>query len=203
MRRLPLFLTVAGLAAFTACISDKTDTSDTFSTGDADTDADADSDTDADADSDADSDADADVPHDYTSYVGNETFTYNNTGADTAGVYECYIEWDAVGTYRDACVDCEFAFDVALTVNSTNSYDVTPGGDCAGLLADSTYGYAFTDDYAGYGSYMMLEYGGTWYPYWAASFDGSTFNYVDGYIDYDYADYGFITYQWAGEATVQ
>lgn len=210
MRRFPLFLSVASLAAFTACIFEKTEeTGDTWADADADTDADADSDADADADSD--SDADADVPHDYVSYVGMESFSYAPTSAEPAnGDYACYIEWEAVGAYRDACVDCEFAFDVALTVDNSVSFDNTPGGDCSGLLADSSYGYAFNSDYYGYGPYMLIDFDGTWYAYWAGTFDGSTFTYADGTPDYYYdnsygyyPDYvGYSTQLWYGSATV-
>ncbi len=211
MRRLPLFLSVASLVAFTACITGgKDDTGDTWA--DADTDADSDTDTDADADSDADSDADADVPHDYKSYVGVETFKSAATSAEPAnGNYDCYVEWEAVGTYRDACAGCDFAFDVAMTLDSTASYDNTPGGDCSSLLADSSYGYGFTPNlYDAYGPYMMYDYGGSWYYFWAASFDGTTFTYADGYEDYYYDNaygyypqyQGYQTSYWEGSATV-
>ena len=211
MRRLPFFLTVASLALASACISDKTeDTGDTWAEGDADTDADADAD--ADADSDSDSDADADVPHDYVSYVGVETYKSAAASAEPAnGVYDCYVEWDAVGSYMDACSGCDFAFDVAMTLNSATSYDNTTGGDCSGLLADSSYGYAYTPNlYDAYGPYLMYDYSGTWYYLWAASFSSGTFTYADGYEDYYYdnalgyyPDYlGYNTNYWEGSATV-
>ncbi|MFT5586180.1 MAG: hypothetical protein ACI9VR_003777 [Cognaticolwellia sp.] len=207
MRRFTLILTVASLAAFTACISDKTEeTGDTWAEGDADTDADADAD--ADADSDADSDADADVPHDYKSYTGLESFTYG-IGKEAPGDYDCEVVWDVAGTYRDTCADCEFAFDVALTYDAASSYDNSPGGDCSGYMADSAFGYGFSTDYQGYGPYLMYDYGGTWYALWGASFDGSSFTYDNnGALDYYYAgeyypEYtGYYTSFYTGSATV-
>ena len=211
MRRLPFFLTVASFATFTACIFDKTEeTGDTWADADADTDADADSD--ADADADADSDADADAPHDYKTYVGVESYKSSAPTPQPAnGTYDCYVEWDAVGSYRDACSGCDFAFDVAMTYKADTSYDNTPGGDCSGLMVDSSYGYGFTPNlYDAYGPYMMYDYNGSWYYFWAASFDGTTFTYADGYEDYYYEDaYGYYpdykgynTNYWEGSATV-
>lgn len=209
MRRLPLFLSVASLVAFTACITGgKDDTGDTWA--DADTDADSDSDTDADADSDADSDADADVPHDYKSYTGQEVYGFG-IGKTSAGELDCKVVWDAVGTYRDACDGCEFAFDVALTYNAGESYDDSPGGDCSGYMTDFAWGYGYTDDYYGYGPTLMFDYSGTWYGFAeATSFDGSSFTYSTGTVDYYYdgsggyyPDYvGYYNSFYTGNATV-
>lgn len=184
MRRLPIFLTVASLAAFTACITGKdADTGDTWA--DADTDTDADSDTDADADSDADSDADADVPHDYKTYEGTETYNFS-LGQENPGVMDCSVVWDTVGTYRDACVGCDFAFDVALTYNATSSYDNSPDGVCAPYMSDAAFTYGYSVDYDGYGPTLMYNAAGTWYGIWDATFDGSSFTYANGTVDYYY-----------------
>ncbi|MED5371517.1 MAG: hypothetical protein VX899_10915 [Myxococcota bacterium] len=208
MRRLSLILSVAGLAALsTACISVKSETGDTWET---EGDADADSDADSDSDSDSDSDADADVPHDYKSYSGQEVWSYQ--GWKDSVDLDCTITWDAVGTYRDACADCEFAFDVALTYNAGSSFDNTAGGDCAGYMTDFSFGYGYTDDYQGYGSYVMYyssTYG--WGAWTAGTFDGSNFEYSSGYSEYYYSgSYGYypdyagkyITNYYEGYATV-
>ena len=165
--------------------------------GDTDTDSDADSDTDADADADSDTDADVD------SYEGYETFDYGF--GPGYGYRACSLYWDASGTPVSGCTGCEWAFDVFMSYDRGASTD---DGTCAKLAANASYGYGYMEDYSGYGSFLMYQYGSDWYAWAYASFSGSNFSYYTGYEDYPY-DYGgaypgyYYTNMWAGEATVR
>ncbi len=137
----------------------------------------------------------------YSDYLGWETLDYGYGYG--YGFRNCSLYWDAVGTPATPCPDCLWAFDVAMSYDTSASYD---DGACSSLTTDTTYSYAYSDDYYGY-SVLMMEYSGTWYAWIEASFDGSTFEYASGYLDYPY-DYGgtypgyYYTYYWAGEAEV-
>lgn len=144
----------------------------------------------------------------YTSYEGKEFFEYGY--GPGAGFRNCSLEWDASGTpVSTLCEGCEFVFDVTLTYNADNSTD---DGTCASLATDSTWTYAYTSDYAGYGPYALFYSStyGAYYPFASASFDESTgeFAYVYGIKDYPY-DYNgqypgyYYTLYLSGYATVQ
>lgn len=129
-----------------------------------------------------------------TSYSGYEAFDYND-GTYGAGEYNCQLVWDAQGTSAanpSSCADCEFTFDLALTARVGADYIVNDGS-CDDIFTDMGFQYAYSRDYNGYGAALLYEgsmwiydggvYGGTAQ---VVSFDGSTFTYAGGYVDYYY-----------------
>jgi hypothetical protein len=136
------------------------------------------------------------------SFEGAEYFLFG--ASTTAGDLNCELAWDISGTEfaGTLCTDCTFAFDLAMTYDSSASTD---DGTCISLATDATYTYGLDPDYYGYGSYILIYQSS--YSYWTswspAEFDSTTmeFTYYVGYIDYQYyAQY--YTYYWYGDAIV-
>jgi hypothetical protein len=134
-------------------------------------------------------------------YSGWETFEYS--AGSSFGARDCELYWDAEGEPWDdvgGCVGCEFVFDIDMSFDSAASTD---NGTCASLMVDSSYTYGYTDDYNGYGAYLMYysSYYGTFQAWGNASLVGATLEYSYGYEDWDYYGTGtYYTYIWAGEA---
>ena len=129
-----------------------------------------------------------------TSYRGFEAFDYND-GTYGVGEYNCQLVWDAEGTSAAApssCADCEFTFDLALAPRTDADYIVNDG-TCDDTFTSMGFQYAYTSDYNGYGASLLYD-GGLWIYDGATSgttaqvvtFDGATFTYGGGYIDYYY-----------------
>ena len=151
----------------------------------------------------------------YTDYDGTEVFTYGiaDSSAGAAGV-DCLVHWNTTGTPIAPCSGCEFAFDVTLAYSATDSTDNGVWSSCPVLQTDWSYAYAYTDDYYGYGSYALFQDSyGAWSPWAQATFDGTTFSYTSGDVDYYYSNSGgyypdytgavLITFYYDGFATVQ
>ena len=126
----------------------------------------------------------------FSSYSGYELYRLNDSTYG-AGQYNCEIYWDAVSTATgSSCTTCEFEFDLALTYDSSQSYD---DGACSTTAADTSFSYAYDDDYQGYGPSLLYD-GSIWIYDGAFSgnttqvvnLTGSTFTYLGGYEDYYY-----------------
>jgi hypothetical protein len=94
---------------------------------------------------------------------------------------------------------------VAMTYDARASTD---DGTCTSLAVDASYGYGYTEDYYGYGSFLMYQYGSAFYAWAYATFDGTHFDYYVGMEDYPY-DYGgaypgyYYTNLWQGSALIR
>ena len=129
-----------------------------------------------------------------TSYEGYESFDLND-GTYGVGEYNCQLVWDATGVSAAnpaSCANCEFAFDLTLEPRTGADYIVNDG-TCDDTFVTTTFQYAYSSDYNGYGASVLYD-GGLWSydgnasgttPH-VVSFDGAKFSYGVGYIDYYY-----------------
>jgi hypothetical protein len=173
------------------------------------------------ADDDGDDDADCDdedclydeaclEPNPYTTYTGYERLQFGVNDTEGTGALNCRVHWDAVGTPREYnCPWCTFTFDVALTVNTDETFDDGATTACEDWAEDSAWTYGYAEDYYGY-SYLLFEYEGEFVPWTEASFEDGTFTYFYGYTDYLYEDAyyypdyegKYLTWYFDGEASV-
>lgn len=102
---------------------------------------------------------------------------------DAEGNLWCDSYFDSTGTPTSfstaSCPDCEFAFRVTHTFDEDESLvDRAVCSEAAWLgrtfAADYTHTLAFTEDYFGEGSMLLLSYGATWYPLLSAELDTTT-----------------------------
>lgn len=153
---------------------------------------------------------------DYFEFDGYEFFQYG-VGHDGPGAVSCYVFWDVTGTRVPLCPDCLFTFETEHDFNDRLSFDDGSYLVCPNLSQDFSYVYGYTENYLGadgtnYGPYLIYEYEGAFIGWAPASFDGTTFRYGEGYIDYYYAGtYGYypeyagtyLTNYYGGQAIVK
>jgi hypothetical protein len=121
------------------------------------------------------------------------------------GFRECSLYWASLGTPISLCAGCEFTFEVDMIYDASVSYD---DGSCPMLADNVTYRYGYVEDYYGYGGYLMYGFGSGFYAWAYASFDGTTFDYHIGPLDYPYDYYGaypgyYYTNYWTGSAELR
>ena len=140
-------------------------------------------------------------------YEGNEGVIYA-ANATAPSQFECDIRWDVTGVASTTtCLDCTFAFDVALTYDTTS----TSSANCTSVAADAAYSYGYIEDYDGAGNGALVIYddaSASWNAWIDESdgtsvvdFDGVTFTYSTGYQDYLYQG-SYYTNYWSGSASV-
>ena len=142
----------------------------------------------------------------FNSYSGYETFRSNDSTYG-AGQFNCELYWDAVSTATGStCSNCEFEFEINLTYDSSQSYD---DGACSTIAIDTSFSYAYDDDYNGYGPSLL--YNGSLWIYdggltgnttQVVNLSNATFTYKGGYEDYYYQGYGYLSQVYDGEATL-
>ncbi len=140
-------------------------------------------------------------------YLGSEQVTYVE-GATTPNQYECVLNWSVTGeASTTTCLDCEFAFDVDLTYDTTS----ISSANCSSVAQDEEFSYGYVSDYDGSGNPALLLFDST-NQEWSAwidtsdgtssvDFDGSNFTYTTGYIDYLYQGAYYSNY-WTGSANI-
>ena len=166
--------------------SDTDADSDSDSDTDADSDADADADTDADSDADTDADTDADVDTAHYGYRGSAAVVPDSdfTGFEEFYVYEqgadqCLYRWTATdNSALSTCTDCEWAFDVAMTFDtSTLTHSDCPDESTADYDTSYEYGYVvYTNNGVDYDQ-LYYGYNGSWSYVAPATWDGTTFTW--------------------------
>lgn len=142
--------------------------------------------TDADADTDADTDTDADSDAPYANLAATLTNEFS-TGSANPGSPNCHIEFRVLGTAVDTCPDCLFAFSLdSSTELEANTVDDGTYEGCDASLAPFADGWGFTEDYQGYGPYVMYQVEGDWRAQRSGEHTGDTLSWSQGYVDYYY-----------------
>ena len=140
-------------------------------------------------------------------YIGDESLQFAAEQSN-AGVLDCDLAWTSLGSAANVtCLDCEFAFTVELTYDTTS----LSGSACSSASQDEEYTYGYVEDYDGAGNAALMIYDETstsWSPWLEESdvntvidFDGRQFTYQSGYTDYQYQGY-FYTMYWQGSADI-
>ena len=118
------------------------------------------------------------------------SFTYiTATGAAAAGSYDCYQEFDIVGTSASDCSGCSFSFEATWTLDSTTAV----GSDC--LDSSLTWGLGFAADPSNYSNPVFYyDSGSGWYGISYGTFAGGEATGSYGLLDYPYTSGGSTYY---------
>ncbi len=136
-------------------------------------------------------------------YSGTETYQMALAGY-FAGLYNCDMQFTLSGvpSTNVTCPNCDYTFDMTISMDFTSSYY---DSYCSMLSSTMVVPYGFVSNYNSTGEQALLLYeNGTWVPFAinnnisinqmdTVNFDGTTFNYAVGHLDY----YGYnTTYGW-------
>ncbi|MEL6349540.1 MAG: putative metal-binding motif-containing protein [Myxococcota bacterium] len=129
----------------------------------------------------------------FKTWKGRENLYVYSEAGDTW----CDSYFDSEGeltTFGGSCPDCEFAFEVTVTLDEDASEINNPICDELVILGislstDYSYDVAFTEDYDGYGEMLLVSYYFGWYPLFEADLNATT-----GEMSYDTPPIGDYTY---------
>ena len=147
-----------------------------------------------------------------TSYQGNETYEFASAQPFPGG-RNCNMQFTITGTPSAvSCPTCTYVFDMSISMDSSSIYNST-FTHCDTLSNSMVVSYGFVSNYNGTGEQALLLYeNGSWVPFAinntvnfgsvdTVNFNGSTFNYSVGYMDYygnSYYGSGYHTNHWTG-----
>jgi hypothetical protein len=124
-----------------------------------------------------------------SSYNGWEKYKYNG-GNYWVNQFNCQIHWIATGSPQSTCPTCVFDFNLNLQYAANLSSD---DGTCVDIATNITFSYSYSQNYNGYGPSLLYN-GSLWFYNGLVtanttsyiSFNGSTFTYGTGYLNYYY-----------------
>jgi len=131
-------------------------------------------------------------------YIGLEHYIYTYAQFNS-GTTNCNMDFTVSGTSSALpCPNCDYVFDMTISMDASSIYN-SGFAHCSMLSNTMVVPYAFVNNYSGTGEQaLLLHDGSTWqlfainnnlnfgYNLDMVQFDGTTFNYSVGFVDYYY-----------------